>query len=100
MCADRIQSQQSGSEMDEQTKARVKQLRAISDAIKACPKVAESPDKGSGTIFFGPPSNVIWDVKPNSSARAPYLGYIEFFLPREFSASKKFCANYEYFVFR
>jgi len=50
-------------------------------------------DTGNGKFIYGPPSNVTWDVKPNASARAPYTGYIEFFLPREFSASKKYCAK-------
>lgn len=92
-----IQSQQNSSDMDEPTRAQVKQLRSISEAIKACPKVAQFPDKGSGAIYAGPPSNVTCDVEHKSSARAPYVGYIEFFLPREFSASKKYCAKHEYF---
>jgi len=82
--------------MDEQTKAQVKQLRSISQAIKACPRQAESADTGSGAFYVGPPSNVTWDVKANSSVRAPYMGYIEFFLPREFSASKEYCAKHAY----
>jgi hypothetical protein len=58
---------------------------------------AEYPDTGNGTFYDGPPYNVIWDVKPNSSVRAPYMGYIEFVLPRQFSGSKQFCAkNKEY----
>jgi hypothetical protein len=93
----RIQSQQNKSEMDEQTKTQVKQLRAISETIKACPKVAPSPDKGNGTFYYGPPSNVTWDVKPSSSVRSAYAGHIEFYLPREFSASKKYCARNESF---
>jgi hypothetical protein len=88
-----IRSQQNTPEMDEQTKAQVKKLHAISDTIKTCPRQAEYPDTGNGTFYDGPPSNVIWDRKPNSSVRAPYMGYIEFFLPREFSASKKYCAK-------
>jgi len=92
-----IKSQQNDSEMDEQTKSQVKQLRAISNAIKACPREQELSTREDGTFYIGPPSNVIWDVKPTSSARAPYLGYVEFFLPREFSGSKKFCSqNKEY----
>src|SRR5271157_5365020 len=87
------QSQQNNSEIDEQTKTRVKQLRAISNAIKACPR-EESPDTGNGKHIYGPPSNVTWDVKPNPSIRAPYLGYIEFSVPRNFSASKKYCAQH------
>jgi len=83
--------------MDEQTKVQVRRLRSISEAIKACPKVAVSSDKGEGAIYAGPPFNVTWDVKLSSSVRAPYLGYIEFVLPREFSASKKFCAKHEEF---
>jgi hypothetical protein len=88
-----IKSQQNNSEMDEQTKAQVKQLRAISNAIKACPS-KESPDTGNGKFIYGPPSNVTWDVKPNPSVRAPYLGYIEFSVPQDFSASKKYCAQH------
>lgn len=84
------QSQQNNSEMDEQSRTQVKELRSISQAIKACPR-KESPDTGNGKFIYGPPSNVIWDVKPNPSVRAPYLGYIEFSLPQEFSASKKYC---------
>lgn len=89
----RIQSQQNNSEMDERTKPRVKQLRAISDAIKACPSKEATLDTGTKFIY-GPPSNVTWDVKANPSIRAPYLGYIEFSVPREFSASKKYCAQH------
>jgi hypothetical protein len=64
-------SQQNSSEMDEQTKAGVKQLRSISQVIKACPRQAEYPDTGTGTFLLGPPANVISDVKPNpSSVRA------------------------------
>lgn len=92
--AARIQSQQATTEMDEHTKEQVKQLRAISDVIKACPKVALFADKGTGTLNDGPPFNVTWDVKPNSSIRAPYLGYIEFVLPRQFSASEAYCATH------
>ena len=88
-----IQAQQDNPQADEQIKAQIGQMRSISRAIKACPKVAEYPDKGNGTFNLGPPANVTWDVKPNSSVRAPYLGYIEFFLPREFSASEKYCAK-------
>jgi hypothetical protein len=68
-------------------------LRAIARAIKGCPRVADLKDAGGGTIYNGPPSNVVWDVKPSSSVRVPYLGFVEFFLPREFSASEKVCAK-------
>jgi hypothetical protein len=87
-------SRQNAPEMDEQTKAQVKKLRSISQAIKACPN-KESPDTGNGKFTYGPPSNVTWDVKPSPSPiRAPFLGFIEFSLPRGFSASKKYCAQY------
>ncbi len=90
----RIQSQQNNPGMDERTKARVKQLRAISDAIKACPSKEETLDTGNAKFIYGPPSNVTWDVKANPSIRAPYLGYIEFSVSRDFSASKKYCAQH------
>jgi hypothetical protein len=82
--------------MDDQTKAEVDRIRSIARAIKACPREAEFPDTGHGTIYDGPPSNVRWDVKPSGSIRAPYFGYIEFFLMREFKASEKTCGNTEY----
>ena len=87
---------QNAPEMDEQTKAQVKKLRSISQAIKACPgkeTVPTGPDDGKFT--YGPPSNVVWDVKPNPSPiRAPFLGYIELSVPRGFLASKKYCAQH------
>lgn len=94
LCATCIRSQQNIPQMDEQSKAQVKKLRSITEAIKACPRQAEYPDTGNGTFYNGSPSNVIWDVKSNPSPiRAPYMGYIEFSLPREFAASKKYCAK-------
>jgi hypothetical protein len=81
------------ADMDSQTRLEVGQLRSIAHAIKACSRVPEFPDTGNGTIYDGPPSNVVWDVKASSSIRAPYMGYIEFFLPREFSASQGTCAK-------
>ncbi len=77
--------------MDAKSRAEVEHLRSVTTAIKACPRVAEWKDIGIGTIYDGPPSNVVWDVKPSDSIRAPYFGYVEFFLPREFSATKEEC---------
>ncbi|HEY6766935.1 MAG TPA: hypothetical protein VI386_19420 [Candidatus Sulfotelmatobacter sp.] len=82
---------QSNTKMDAKSRAEVEHLRSIANAIKACPRVTEWKDTGIGTIYDGPPSNVVWDVKPSDSIRAPYLGYVEFFLPREFSATKEEC---------
>lgn len=79
--------------MDERSRREVTHLRSIARAIKACSRVAEWEDEGFGTIYDGPPSNVVWDVKPSDSIRAPYFGYVEFFLPREFSATKEECTK-------
>jgi hypothetical protein len=63
-------------------------LRKIADTIKECPRVIwfESPDtKGPmsrSRVYFGPPTNVVWDVTRNTSVRSPYTGYIEFTVPR------------------
>jgi hypothetical protein len=82
---------QNTKEMDANSRAEVERLRSIATAIKSCPRVAEWKDTGAGTIYDGPPLNVVWDVKPSDSIRAPYFGYIEFFLPRQFSATKEEC---------
>ena len=84
---------QDDKQMDDKSRREVDHLRAIASAIKACPRVEEWKDKGFGTIYDGPPLNVVWDVKPSDSVRAPYFGYVEFFLPREFSATKEECAK-------
>ena len=72
---------QGDTKMDAKSRAEVERLRSIATAIKACPRVAEWKNTGIGTIYDGPPSNVVWDVKPSDSIRAPYFGYVEFFLP-------------------
>jgi len=82
---------QDAKQMDASSRAEVERLRSIAIAIKACPRVAEWKDTGIGTIYDGPPVNVVWDVKASDSIRAPYFGYVEFFLPREFSATKEEC---------
>lgn len=93
MISSSVQAQNSDEKMDEKTQNEVRHLRAIARTIKECPRVADFKDTGGGTIYNGPPSNVVWDVKPSGSVRAPYLGFVEFFLPREFSASERVCAK-------
>lgn len=78
-------------EVDERSQAALNQLHLIAQRIKNCPRSAEWLDTGAGTIYDGPPSNVVWDVEPSTSVRAAYLGYIEFSLPREFLAPDRKC---------
>ena len=84
---------QNDKKLDDKSRKEVDHLRAIASAIKACPRVAEGEDKGFGTIYDGPPLNVVWDIKPSDSMRTPYFGHVEFFLPREFSATQEECAK-------
>jgi hypothetical protein len=72
-------------QVEESSQAAVDRLRSIARIIKACPG-AESTTV-FGTAFEGPPLNLIWDVKPGSSVRAPYAGYIEFVLARYFAVA-------------
>lgn len=76
-------------QVDERSRPSSDQLRAIAQAIKECPST-ESSDE-FGTLRSGPPLNVVWDVVPGSSSRAPYMGYIEFTLPHFFAPYSQKC---------
>jgi hypothetical protein len=65
-------------------------LRAITEAIKACPRALlfEMPELRNAPpprVFWGPPTNVVWDVTPSNSLRSPYVAYIEFTIPSEYA---------------
>lgn len=70
--------------IDEQSRPAVDRLRAVAQAIKACPSTESS--RADGVLTTGPALDVIWDVVP-AKVRAPYAGYIEFTLPNVFSPS-------------
>jgi hypothetical protein len=59
-------------------------LRAIARTIRECPETVQLESRwGKGPLeidrfYFGPPKNVVWDVAPSKSVRAPYAGFIEF----------------------
>jgi hypothetical protein len=59
-------------------------LRALAQTIKQCPEETMNSSKwGKGPteiveIRRGPPQNVVWNVLPNDSVRAPSTGYIQF----------------------
>ena len=69
-------------------------LRTIAESIKSCPRIIEfeaenDSRKNEGPltrsrIYAGPPLNVVWDATRSSSVRSPYVGYIEFTVPREY----------------
>lgn len=79
--------EQTESAQDAGEQHAIEQLRAIAEAIKTCPPdVYKLPPSVTyaGWDFLvtdGPPLNVVWDVKPVSSARARYLGTIEYTFP-------------------
>src|SRR5713101_2691901 len=78
---------QSQVQIDAKSQPAVTQLGAVAHAVKECPHQLESERQwGKKPIeierwYIGPPQNVVWDVVPGSSVRAPYLGFIEFSLP-------------------
>jgi hypothetical protein len=73
------------AKIDAGSQASVDALRAVTRAISECPEGLGSEIRwGPGPLEFnqwssGPPIDVVWDVVPSRSARAPYLGYVEFF---------------------
>jgi hypothetical protein len=76
---------QSQVQIDAKSQPAVTQLAAVAHAIKECPREVpvkeghwgKKPDEIE-RWYVGPPENVVWDVVPSSSARAPYSGYVEF----------------------
>ncbi len=66
-------SQQNSSDMDEQTKAQVKQLRSISEAIKACHS-EESQDTGNGKFTYRTPFKRHMGCEAESFCSCPVLG--------------------------
>jgi hypothetical protein len=65
-------------------------LGTIADAIKACPKamlfdMPELRNAPPPRVYWGPPTNVIWDITRSNSIRSPYLAYIEFTIPKEYA---------------
>jgi hypothetical protein len=81
---------QSQVQIDAKSQPAVAQLAVVAHAIKQCPRQLESERQwGKKPIeierwYIGPPQNVAWDVVPDSSVRAPYLGFIEFSLPENY----------------
>ncbi len=85
---------QQGTVVGESTTWRASQpavaaLRTVVISIKECPRtmIWENTDtKGPMSrfrVYFGPPTNVVWDVSSSNSVRAPYIGYVEFTVPRQ-----------------
>lgn len=70
---------------DDNGQHAIGQLRAIAEAIKTCPpNVYKLPATLASLDFietYGPPTNVVWDVEPNDSVRAKYLGTINYVFP-------------------
>jgi len=64
----------------------IEQMRQVAKAIKQCPPVVDRMSSPNSQCFSteakaGPPLNVTWDVVEKRTARAPYLGYVDFELP-------------------
>lgn len=62
----------------------VEQMRRIANAMKQCAEEKSSYQDECQvyTSHLGPPTNLEWDVVPAKSARVPYLGIIEFTVPK------------------
>ena len=81
------QAEQPTVKLDAGEQHALEQLRAIAEGIKNCPPEkyklsSELTFASAGLIETeGPPINVVWNVEPSSSARARYLGSIEYVFP-------------------
>ena len=65
-------------------------LRLVVESIKRCPPLTyPGMDSDGGKTTDGPAMNVIWDIAPQSSARAPFGGYIEFVKPNSWMPPPK-----------
>lgn len=74
---------QAPPQIDAGSRPAVNQLAAVAHAIKECPReLLHETKQGKELVrhYAGPPQNVVWDVERGTSIRAPYLGYIEFFV--------------------
>jgi serine protease Do len=82
---DRPAQQSQAQETDWQaSQPAVEALRAIAETIRSCPQFSSDKDQwGKRATEFrqyraGPPRNVVWDIAPRDSVRAPYSGFVEF----------------------
>ena len=72
-------------EIRDDSKDAVKTLRLVAKRIEECPKEVLGRDLQWGKkksqivrTYQEVPVNLVWDVVPGNSVRAPYLGYVEF----------------------
>jgi len=74
---------QSQLQIDPSSQPAVDQLGSIAHTIKQCPREVnvESHWGKKPTeitrLSLGPPQDVVWDVVPGTSVRAPYSGYVQ-----------------------
>ena len=73
---------------DDARRNAVEQMRHIATAMKSCPEEVESQIE-IATIYFGPPTNLEWDVADGKTARAPFQGVAKFGMPERFEETEK-----------
>src|ERR1039458_2493208 len=96
-----VGSAQPVAKIDPNSQPAVDALRAIARTISQCPEALDFEHRwGKGPLeidqwYYGSPRNVIWDVVPSGSVRAPYLGYIEFATYYELRVPRETTDRYE-----
>jgi hypothetical protein len=96
-----VESAESPPQIQPSSQPAVDTLRVIARLIRECSAALDRETKwGKGRLeverwFFGPPKNVVWDIIPGKTVRAPYAGFIEFSVSHYFQVPPESQEKYD-----